>query len=101
MLPPPPRPTLFPYTTLFRSSTRLLFLTSPYPARQLGTFWSKFRDLKNLHIAALAPSTCQVLSDQKIPVALTASGGAEEDTSELQSPMYVVCRLLLEKKKIK
>src|SRR5437764_7369689 len=70
----PPRSTLFPYTTLFRS-------------RSAG------------EISALAHSrrtTAIRLLDRRRP----QSNRSEEHTSELQSPMYLVCRLLLEKKKI-
>src|SRR6476469_3062242 len=63
----PPRSTLFPYTTLFRSSTFKSFL-----ARS----WASYR-----HAADGVDSR------------------SEEHTSELQSTMYLVCRLLLEKKK--
>src|SRR5437879_11578465 len=63
----PPRSTLFPYTTLFRSCTSL----RPH-------FFSAAGLSKNL---------------------IHASARSEEHTSELQSPMYLVCRLLLEKKK--
>src|SRR5437879_10186060 len=69
----PPRSTLFPYTTLFRSRSRNG--STPGAARE----------------AVSAPAAG--LSN---PVAITRS---EEHTSELQSPMYLVCRLLLEKKK--
>src|SRR5437879_13457743 len=79
MIRPPPRSTLFPYTTLFRS----------------------------VRAAAGKPSTLMdsVLSPRKTEVRgrITESamevGRSEEHTSELQSPMYLVCRLLLEKKK--
>src|SRR5437762_11753242 len=64
----PPRSTLFPYTTLFRS--RLQFSLADR-ARALG-----FQQIV-------------VVDDDR----------SEEHTSELQSPMYLVCRLLLEKKK--
>src|SRR5437879_7993003 len=65
----PPRPTLFPYTTLFRSITRRAGRRfPPLGARQL------FNRHPLLHLRS------------------------EEHTSELQSPMYLVCRLLLEKK---
>src|SRR5437763_2553109 len=67
----PPRSTLFPYTTLFRSLA-ITFLTGI--------------------LFGLAPS----LRGSRVD--LTRS---EEHTSELQSPMYLVCRLLLEKKKKK
>src|SRR5437764_11841639 len=73
MLRRPPLSTLFPYTTLFRSL-------------HLG---ARFRhdDEGLLRIRA------QPLADRQ------ASVRSEEHTSELQSPMYLVCRLLLEKKK--
>src|SRR5437762_10540481 len=73
MIPQPPRSTLFPYTTLFRSCIRA--------------------SLK------LATST----HARSAPRARDTSGAtrSEEHTSELQSPMYLVCRLLLEKKKKK
>src|SRR5258707_2546299 len=71
----PPRSTLFPYTTLFRSSA-----SNPCTA---GFFRS--RSIAAL-IAGMVPS-CR------------ASSRSEEHTSELQSRQYLVCRLLLEKKK--
>src|SRR5437879_11483723 len=71
----PPRSTLFPYTTLFRSrSTRGRGVRAPRRApRRPGP-----------------PASCP-----------SARSRSEEHTSELQSPMYLVCRLLLEKKKKK
>src|SRR6202171_6598768 len=62
----PPRSTLFPYTTLFRSDARSV------------TCWTSCR----------APCRCAAVEPR-----------SEEHTSELQSPSYLVCRLLLEKKK--
>src|SRR5215210_8777730 len=70
----PPRSTLFPYTTLFRSR--------PAPARG--------RRSSRCSRPARAASRCW--SRRRGP-------RSEEHTSELQSPMYLVCRLLLEKKK--
>src|SRR5436189_973573 len=71
----PPRSTLFPYTTLFRSVDRWKF-----PAQRLyATVYKPGPD---------EPSEF----DQE-------AHRSEEHTSELQSPMYLVCRLLLEKKK--
>src|SRR5256885_17071099 len=67
----PPRSTLFPYTTLFRSER--------VASNELALDWSK---LKRLDFAK-------------------ASTRSEEHTSELQSPCNLVCRLLLEKKKKK
>src|SRR5256885_8093151 len=78
----PPRSTLFPYTTLFRS--RLLFGA---PAYLTGAGAHPAYDLaKVLSMAELADDD---LADQP---------RSEEHTSELQSPCNLVCRLLLEKK---
>src|SRR5437763_13826852 len=71
----PPRSTLFPYTTLFRSDA---VKTAALPAAQMPQ-------------AGAWTTTCTT----------TVSARSEEHTSELQSPMYLVCRLLLEKKKKK
>src|SRR5947209_11527377 len=76
----PPRSTLFPYTTLFRSDAELR-------ERLLGSARPVFRIL-------LAPPG--VRRRQRI----ADLGRSEEHTSELQSRQYLVCRLLLEKKKI-
>src|SRR3712207_6858106 len=86
----PPRSTLFPYTTLFRSQRALQ------------------EELRSRH--GLLPA--RLLHDEAQPQAPRARGGAggvqppasasgrsEEHTSELQSRQYLVCRLLLEKKK--
>src|SRR5260370_20870191 len=68
----PPRSTLFPYTTLFRSATcYVLFFTHPESRR-----------------VSLAGFVIAILSSR-----------SEEHTSELQSHLNLVCRLLLEKKK--
>src|SRR3712207_7922901 len=81
----PPRSTLFPYTTLFRSP---LFLTSFMLADQLED--NRFFGARALVLSSASSKT--------------AYGTAfllrsEEHTSELQSRQYLVCRLLLEKKK--
>src|SRR3712207_7106598 len=74
----PPRSTLFPYTTLFRS--RL--------GTRMGPFASASRALPSLsHLRNWSGDT------------LGCVGRSEEHTSELQSRQYLVCRLLLEKKK--
>src|SRR5687767_15409655 len=70
----PPRSTLFPYTTLFRSSPNEATMARRFEARVL------LRDAR--------PGT----------VVEGARGRSEEHTSELQSLAYLVCRLLLEKK---
>src|SRR3712207_8137174 len=79
----PPRSTLFPYTTLFRSDT--LFKRSVGGVRAPGS--TSFEDLRH--------SIMDVL--MKLPHETTVR--SEEHTSELQSRQYLVCRLLLEKKK--
>src|SRR3712207_7958786 len=84
----PPRSTLFPYTTLFRSvgdgimPERIKGRTNLYP--QIRYFGS----------AAFDPHTDGGFSERKL-----AKARSEEHTSELQSRQYLVCRLLLEKKK--
>src|SRR3712207_7033956 len=84
----PPRSTLFPYTTLFRS-------TAGPPAGAVDS----------------APKSCAVTPGRSAPVTVSSAravrgpvavgggGRAEEHTSELQSRQYLVCRLLLLKKK--
>src|SRR5687767_15303784 len=70
MIPRPPRSTLFPYTTLFRS-----------------------------HRACLVALAEIALPLWEAPVVVLRAVRSEEHTSELQSLAYLVCRLLLEKKK--
>src|SRR3989454_1747223 len=84
----PPRSTLFPYTTLFRSDARRL--ADPLLAVPLGT------DPRGP--GAQPPPRHFPLEGLRQPEA-HAGGRSEEHTSELQSPCNLVCRLLLEKKK--
>src|SRR5437762_4553859 len=90
MLLPPPIPTLFPYTTLFRSVT---LTATPDPGSRL-TGWSG---------ACTGTGSCvlDMNSDKQVTATFDRNPQvrSEEHTSELQSPMYLVCRLLLEKKK--
>src|SRR2546429_3519681 len=72
----PPRSTLFPYTTLFRSGETMSFRASD-------------------HIRAIYKHSVDGLLDYAI-----VNTRSEEHTSELQSRLHLVCRLLLEKKKI-
>src|SRR3712207_7451538 len=95
----PPRSTLFPYTTLFRSLNENLFrekLAALHAAmREYG------RDPSEMEVSFSA--TVMVAPDAagvKDAVAALAAARSEEHTSELQSRQYLVCRLLLEKKKI-
>src|SRR5688572_32625766 len=89
----PPRPTLFPYTTLFRSADRMMGTVYDFISVQLSIAeqtqfpdsWEALRDLLiecGAHFGAAPPRS-------------------EEHTSELQSQSNLVCRLLLEKKKKK
>src|SRR5260370_30264534 len=79
----PPRSTLFPYTTLFRSPAEL---------------WRRIRRLKQPSNGKLYQrSTWSSEDDQILRMGYERS---EEHTSELQSHLNLVCRLLLEKKKI-
>src|SRR3712207_7044034 len=86
----PPRSTLFPYTTLFRSA-RVLVADDNAVNRELMV-----RQLARLGVQADAVAT----GHEAIRAArgLTYDARSEEHTSELQSRQYLVCRLLLEKK---
>src|SRR3712207_8810241 len=96
----PPRSTLFPYTTLFRSRRRL-----QRRARLGGPVAGQVGGRGPLgHAAGRRLGDRRVhLQGRRVPRARGAQGGrrSEEHTSELQSRQYIVCRLLLEKKKKK
>src|SRR3712207_8333722 len=86
----PPRSTLFPYTTLFRSSRELDFrfkrngaLVLAFDNKEMDTIYRLKEDGESLGVKGL-----EILNKR-----------SEEHTSELQSRQYLVCRLLLEKKK--
>src|SRR5687767_15342830 len=94
----PPRSTLFPYTTLFRSarSTSTSKSASRYPRRAPTAFGGGAYPACDRHRAS--PRRCwasRVLSE----IGEGLDERSEEHTSELQSLAYLVCRLLLEKKK--
>src|SRR2546427_1876162 len=77
----PPRSTLFPYTTLFRSKDRV-------PDAVAGE-----------RLERLIAAVRQVARSQNVALVGTTHERSEEHTSELQSQSNLVCRLLLEKKK--
>src|SRR5258707_11917216 len=89
----PPRSTLFPYTTLFRSSPDLEEKMCARLGLKAASGSSQViqRDRHANYLATLAVIACTL---DKI-----ATERSEEHTSELQSRQYLVCRLLLEKKK--
>src|SRR2546426_5097312 len=82
----PPRSTLFPYTTLFRSI-----------GHNLPACTSSIGPLRNARATMALASLASVWKDEP----LFMDWRSEEHTSELQSPCNLVCRLLLEKKKKK
>src|SRR2546422_2088064 len=80
----PPRSTLFPYTTLFRSASKQRLEIHALTIGELGN-----RSRRRLMENPLYPTA----------IARIAEHRSEEHTSELQSRLHLVCRLLLEKKK--
>src|SRR3712207_9020230 len=94
----PPRSTLFPYTTLFRSSP-LLFPGSGRRVTGLATHRGRRLRPALQHKECSTGSTAPVVRHVGYCAADSDTGRSEEHTSELQSRQYLVCRLLLEKKK--
>src|SRR3712207_7913941 len=84
----PPRSTLFPYTTLFRS------LNHSHPfVHSCAMDWSSWTPRERANL-------CFIVKDGRVLLIRKKRGlRSEEHTSELQSRQYLVCRLLLEKKK--
>src|SRR5207248_8407878 len=93
----PPRPTLFPYTTLFRSGGRAPRCARSPAVRCRGRGTGPPKGAR----AASGPPACRRSRRAAPPSVVPAPRRArsEEHTSELQSPYDLVCRLLLEKKK--
>src|SRR2546430_5848916 len=86
----PPRSTLFPYTTLFRSHIALFGILTVLAAGYLRGA-----------LLRAAPSRSLTEGDSKVALGIIpVATRSEEHTSELQSQSNLVCRLLLEKKKI-
>src|SRR4051812_49898890 len=96
----PPRSTLFPYTTLFRSRAIMTTDTVPKQAIAAGDGWVVGGMAKGAGMLAPALATMLVVITTDADVdAATCDARSEEHTSELQSHVNLVCRLLLEKKK--
>src|SRR2546425_4125035 len=93
----PPRSTLFPYTTLFRSasvSTGGLVQGIALGSATMTATSEGHSGTASITVASLPPAGSE-------PLFAPATDRSEEHTSELQSLAYLVCRLLLEKKKKK
>src|SRR5438094_7687445 len=92
-----PTSTLFPYTTLFRSShqTGRVRAVDPVALRQRLKIARRCQQLRGHRVVARRPSELRMFVQER----LHDLNRSEEHTSELQSPYDLVCRLLLEKKK--
>src|SRR2546422_4510427 len=90
----PPRSTLFPYTTLFRSSIWRPAVTSQ------PCYDGRLRSLRRRAPLSRPPGGSAANSPRNSPLPKQPAR-SEEHTSELQSRLHLVCRLLLEKKKMK
>src|SRR5258708_14822255 len=95
----PPRSTLFPYTTLFRSRAEAL-VARGQPLQRF--FWQLLQEAALDVVARLAVQHARLAeADVQLLAGPREAARSEEHTSELQSPDHLVCRLLLEKKKKK
>src|SRR2546429_1032559 len=94
----PPRSTLFPYTTLFRSEGRFVidWSITPYDPRLTRESIESLLLQEQSRRRGLSTSVTNRWRDK---LAFIGSTRSEEHTSELQSRLHLVCRLLLEKKK--
>src|SRR3712207_7450331 len=91
----PPRSTLFPYTTLFRSQAGQPDHVRTILVRGFQDLGPGRHDAKIDHLVAVA---LQNHADDVLADVMDVALRSEEHTSELQSRQYLVCRLLLEKK---
>src|SRR5690348_17420308 len=91
----PPRSTLFPYTTLFRS-----YRDASALAQVAERLLDRTRALPGVSAAGLT-TTIPLGGNYNSGIILAALTRSEEHTSELQSPVHLVCRLLLEKNQLR
>src|SRR3712207_6980301 len=97
----PPRSTLFPYTTLFRSlldRIQVEYYGTATPLRQLATINAP--EARLLTVQPYDKSSIKAIERAIRESDIGLNPRSEEHTSELQSRQYLVCRLLLEKKKL-
>src|SRR5687768_17810055 len=97
MIRQPPRSTLFPYTTLFRSGSPRAQRRPRAVGRAQAHLRSRAADRQVRSRRILAPVR---VAQREAAARLRSEARSEEHTSELQSRLHLVCRLLLEKKKI-
>src|SRR5687768_18152194 len=95
---PQPRSTLFPYTTLFRST---LAGNASFKAGTCQAITVTSKDPSNNTANVLAATTVGLTDGVASGTFYSDNTRSEEHTSELQSRLHLVCRLLLEKKKKK
>src|SRR2546429_4660187 len=88
----PPRSTLFPYTTLFRSGDGIAHIAKVFEVNEASDMVST-REAGGEAALVLIHASREIVGDARVY-------RSEEHTSELQSRLHLVCRLLLEKKKI-
>src|SRR5258708_18069280 len=93
----PPRSTLFPYTTLFRSVRNRQ--RSPGERADNGARYGVFERVAQAGAVTHEVVILSIRRREPNPRRIRHSARSEEHTSELQSPDHLVCRLLLEKKK--
>src|SRR5690348_17908635 len=91
----PPRSTLFPYTTLFRSNKNI----DPNKINKSSKDMTSPPKKNSNKESKVSSSTITTGHSELVNSSNTSSARSEEHTSELQSPVHLVCRLLLEKKK--
>src|SRR5205807_10002094 len=101
-IPRPPRSTLFPYTTLFRSPSRLACKVNGVDTYGFlcPNFENQSRQTVREQLDQLRPNDPVLVTSESGHIVYANSNAlrSEEHTSELQSPCNLVCRLLLEKK---
>src|SRR2546427_1718316 len=105
----PPRSTLFPYTTLFRSLSKIPRLVEMFSRRlqvqerlttQIANTLNEALQPRGVAVVTEAIHLCMLMRgvEKQNSKAITSAMRSEEHTSELQSQSNLVCRLLLEKK---